>query len=106
MATRDDCRKRLCSLMLASLVLSVVPACTASAGHGVASDQVVAQPAPDRVVMRPAYPIQGTRPIYLKGYAGLRHGPDRQLNTLEPTGYYERTPRPFGWWLRPRAWAP
>lgn len=104
MDTRDDHRNRLPGLLLASVVLSVIPACASTAGPAAGGGQVVAGSPPDRIVYRPAYPIQGTRPLYLKGYAGLSYGPDRQAAPLEPTGYYERPGRPFGWWLHPQNW--
>jgi hypothetical protein len=60
------CRFRLIGLAL-------VPALLAS---GCAWERPVGEsPDANRVVQRPTYPIEGTKPLYLGGYAGAYYGP-------------------------------
>lgn len=46
---------------------------------GCAWDRVDCCPRPGttRVVQRPGYPVEGTKPLYLSGYAGANYGPGR-----------------------------
>src|SRR3954453_13088147 len=73
---RIETRNRLVAIVSLSLVLAIVPACTASAGHGLFRrgwDNVVVQPGPEPlpyVAYRPVFPVPGTKPLYLGGYAG------------------------------------
>ncbi|MFO0892996.1 MAG: hypothetical protein U0790_28155 [Isosphaeraceae bacterium] len=55
-------------LGLAATVVALIPGC--------ASHRSMGQP-PDatRIAQRPTYPIDGTRPLFLGGYAGANYDP-------------------------------
>jgi len=55
---------------LAFLLAAIAPGC--------AWDRVDRlRPDMTNVVQRPTYPVEGTKPLYLGGYAGANYGPDR-----------------------------
>src|SRR4051812_15538433 len=67
---RTETRSRLATMLSLSMILAVVPACTASAGHGVrrapAGGAVVSpQGTQPYIAYRPAYPVPGTKPLFL-----------------------------------------
>lgn len=86
--------------LLAALVVCLLPGCQSGPGRGAQSTQPPGAPGSDHVVYRPSYAIPGTRPLYLKGYAGAGYAPKANaLQAVDPTLSYERPPRRLGWWL-------
>jgi hypothetical protein len=55
-----------------SVLLIVLPACQSPGGHGSWFHRQ--PPGSSNVVMRPTYPIEGTKPLYISGYAGANYG--------------------------------
>ena len=103
---KTECRDRLAAMMSLSLVLTVLPASSASAGGGLfrrpSSDAVVvpAQPQP-YVAYRPVYPVPGTKPLYLSSYAGANYPSNAPGAVMTPTDFRVLTGRPprprWGW---------
>lgn len=99
---RRQSKHPLASLVAVSLLLGVVPACTAS-GFRRSRPQVAEPDGSGNIVYRPVFPGRpARREVYLGGYAGtvyppLRTGP----GWLNPTGFRDpNTPRHglWGWW--------
>ena len=87
-------RPRLTRSLLLSMLLAVVPACSASAGHKWGRAPATAADGSGRVAYRPAYPLARTRALYLSGYAGATYGPGGPGGPLSPTGFVGRLRRP------------
>ena len=68
----------LCSLRLRHGRLIGLVFLLAAVAPGCAWDRVE-RPCPDttNVVQRPTYPVEGTKPLYIGGYAGAYYGPGR-----------------------------
>jgi hypothetical protein len=107
---RTAFRGRPAAIVSLFLVLAVVPAGGAKAGHGLFqhptnTGDVVASPAQPQarpyVVYRPAYPIPGTKPLYLSNYAGANYPSRAPGAALTPAEFRMRTGRPsrprWGW---------
>ncbi|MGE3819327.1 MAG: hypothetical protein AB7I30_07825 [Isosphaeraceae bacterium] len=87
---RPQTRPRLLGLLLITTIVTVAPACQATAGGGPKGDGLgLKQRLSNRFAYRPAYPypnpVPRTRPLYLSGYAGARYGPTRTLAPISPT---------------------
>jgi hypothetical protein len=99
--SRTEPWSRLAAVVNLSLVLSVVPACTASAGHGLfrrpAGNAVAVAPptqAAPYVAYRPAFPVPGTKPLFLNNYAGANYPSVAPGALLTPTDFRVLTGRP------------
>ncbi|MDR3638456.1 MAG: hypothetical protein P4L84_31925 [Isosphaeraceae bacterium] len=103
--SRRDPKHPLCTVLAASLLLGVVPACSAS---GFRSRRApVAEPdGSGNIVYRPVYPpiLPRAKAIYPGGYAGTVYPPLGTGRALNPTGYTAQpevtSPRhhKWGWW--------
>ena len=99
MRPRTESRNRLAAIVSLSLVLAVVPASRASAGHGLLHQPqgnavvVPGQPRP-YYVYRPAYPVPGTKPLTLSNYAGANYPSRAQGAAVTPTEFRVLTGRP------------
>jgi hypothetical protein len=98
--SRTDYWSRLTAVVSLSLVLAVVPACTASAGHGLfrrpAGNTVVVAPQPQAapyVAYRPVFPVPGTKPLFLNNYAGANYPSVAPGAVLTPTDFRMLTGR-------------
>jgi hypothetical protein len=88
-------RRRSARWPVLALMFVALPACRAAAQDG-----LVRAPAPaPYAVYRPAYPYPGTRPLFLKTYAGHNYGQGPRA-AYAPTGLLLEYPQPAG--LRPR----
>ena len=67
-------RRRL-SALLATVAVTLAPACSASAGHKGGTLRPGAASGSGRVAYRPAFPDQPGKAFYLSGYAGANYGP-------------------------------
>jgi hypothetical protein len=92
---------RLATIVSLSLVLAVLPACSASAGHGFfrrpqGDALVVTPPAATQpyVAYRPVYPLPGTKPLYLSNYAGSNYPSIAPGAALTPTDFRVLMGRP------------
>jgi hypothetical protein len=102
-ATEPRNRNRMATIASLSLVLAFVPACTASAGHGLvpppAGAGVCVPPAP-YVSYRPIYPAPG-RTLVLSSYAGSNYPSRLPGAVLTPTDFRILTGKPVrqraGW---------
>jgi hypothetical protein len=94
---RTESRNRLAAIVSLSLVLAVVPACSASAGHGLlrspAAGAVAVPPAP-YVAYRPVYPAPARRPLFLSSYAGAVYPSNLPGAALTPTDFRVLTGKP------------
>jgi hypothetical protein len=95
----------LCAVLAASLLIGVVPACSAS-GFRSRRARVAEQDASGNIVYRPVYPpaLPRAKTVYPGGYAGTVYPPLRAARAPEPTGYTAPAepacpgPRKWGWW--------
>lgn len=101
------CRGSVTGFLGLSLLLSVVPACSASAGCRMPGAQADGSAPSGNIVYRPIYPgtVPPRKPFFLSGYAGATYPPVGQGGVLSPTGYWVRPDRPFPcfgyrWWGR------
>lgn len=100
-------RPRLLGWLLISTVLTIAPACQATAGGGKRLDQPsLGQRISNRFAYRPAYPypnpVPRTRPLCLSGFAGARYGPAAPimpLGPISPTAAVVTT-EPLPYWVR------
>ena len=87
---RTDCWNRLAAMLGLSLVLSVVPACTASAGHGFlrrpGSADGAAPQAP-YIAYRPVFPAPVRKPFVLSNYAGYNYPSNLPGAVVTPTDF-------------------
>jgi hypothetical protein len=101
---RTESRDRLAAIVCLSLVLAVLPACNASAGHGFlkrpAGEAVVVPPVP-YVAYRPAFPVRAARPLVLSSYAGYNYPSRLPGAVITPTDFRVLTGKParphWGW---------
>jgi hypothetical protein len=95
-----DCRTVVARIVLLSVGMIVLPACSATAGHKwLRREGNVVAPPSGNVVYRPAYPALRTKPLYLPNYAGVVYPPVRPRPPLEPTMMTAPRPRPFARWF-------
>lgn len=103
--SRSETTSRLTAILSLSLLLAVVPACSASAGHGrglgllrrPAGNAVVVTPGPQDqpyVSYRPVYPVPGTKPLFLNNYAGANYPSVARGAVLTPTTFRTLKGRP------------
>jgi hypothetical protein len=97
-------RNRLAAIVCLSLLLSVVPACNASAGHGFLrrpAEGPVVVPPPPYVAYRPTFPVPGSKPFFLSSYAGSYYPSNVPGAALTPTDFRILTGKPvrphWGW---------
>src|SRR4051812_2893629 len=97
--------RRVGAIASLGLVLALLPACSASAGHNVfrrqPSDAAVpsGQAAQPYVAYRPAYPVRGTKALYLSNYAGANYPSVAPGAVVSPTDFRVLTGRPVRpWW--------
>jgi hypothetical protein len=96
----DRRRTAVAGAIFSSLVLSVVPACTAAGGAGSPGAQAVSQSPDGRVAFRPPYGVKARRPMYPPAYAGVSYPPLFPPQDLTPARYQAPLGRPFGWCFR------
>jgi hypothetical protein len=94
---RTESRNRPAAIVSLSLVLAVVPACNASAGHGIlrppAGEAIVMPPAP-YVAYRPAFPLPRSKPLVLSSYAGYNYPSRAPGAVVTPTDFRVLTGKP------------
>ena len=76
-----------------SALLSVAPACTATAGHkwGKSAPAAGANGAQRRISLRPLYDPARTKKFYLGGYAGANYTPSGPGTLMYPSTYKQAT---------------
>jgi hypothetical protein len=103
--SRRDPKYPLCTVLAASMLLGVVPACSAS-GFRLHRGQVAEPDASGNIVYRPVYPpgLPQARTMYPGGYAGIVYPPLGFRRPLNATGYAAQPdgtvsrPHKWGWW--------
>ena len=93
---RTESRNRLAAIVSLSLVLAVVPACNASAGHGFLqrpAGEALVVPQPPYVAYRPVYPAPSCKPFFLSSYAGANYPSTAPGAVLTPTDFRVLTGR-------------
>jgi hypothetical protein len=92
-----ESRNRLVAIMSLFLIMALIPACSASAGHGLVrrppAEAVVVPPTP-YVAFRPAYPVNVNRPLFLGGYAGANYPSNVPGAVVTPTEFRMLTGKP------------
>src|SRR5262245_1203530 len=88
-AREKDVRRSL----IVAAVLTVLPACSATAGAH--RERTNCPTGSGNIVYRPAYPVLRSKPLYLSNYAGVVYPPIRRRAPLETTAVR----RPFFSWF-------